>query len=376
MGDSAAVTPVEAYRELARPRGLRPDPGQRLAVEKLQLLHHRLQRYDPRPGGWAGLFRRRRNEPPPQGLYLHGGVGRGKSMLMDLFFQTVSLERRRRAHFHEFMAEVHERLDRRRRLAEGNGGGDLLPEVAREIAEETWLLCFDEFEVRDVADAMILARLFGRLFELGVVLVATSNQAPEQLYQGGLNRPLFLPFIALLQQRLDVLHLDGPTDYRLLGLTGMPVYYAPLGGESDAALDRAFELLTGRVKGTADSIPIKGRLIEVSEQARGVARFAFDELCLRPLGPGDYLAIAERYHTLVVADIPRLGSDQHNEARRLISLIDVLYDRRVRLICSAEAAPEALYPQGKGALSFARSASRLVEMQTAAYLTAPRPRPE
>ncbi|HZD25832.1 MAG TPA: cell division protein ZapE, partial [Alphaproteobacteria bacterium] len=279
---------------------------------------------------------------------------------------------RRRAHFHEFMADVHERLVRRRRLAVGNGGGDPLPQVAQELADEAWLLCFDELEVRDVADAMILGRLFTRLFALGVVLVATSNQAPDALYEGGLNRPLFLPFIALLKERLDVLHLDGPSDYRLLSLAGMPVYYAPLGPESDAALDRAFRRLTGRSKGKTDVIELKGRRIRVAEQAGGVARFGFDELCLRPLGPLDYLAIAKRYHTLIIADIPRLGSDQHNEARRLISLVDVLYDNRVRLICSAEAPPDGLYPQGEGVLAFARTVSRLVEMQSADYLTVAR----
>ena len=370
---SDAPTPIAAYRALLRGGLLAPDPVQELAVEKLQLLHHRLARYDPRPGGWAGLFRRRRNEPPPQGVYLCGAVGRGKSMLMDLFFDTVGLERKRRAHFHEFMQEVHARIGAARRRAGGNGASDALLAVADGIADETWLLCFDEFEVRDIADAMILGRLFTRLFERGTVLVATSNQEPGRLYEGGLNRQLFLPFIALLRERLDVLHLDGPTDYRMLRFAGTPVYHTPLGPESEAALDLAFRRLTDRARGEADEIAVKGRVIRVAEQARGVARFSFEELCLRPLGPVDYLAIAERYHTLLIADMPRLGSDQMNEARRLISLIDVLYDRGVRLVCSAECSPDGIYPQGEGVLAFARTVSRLAEMQSAEYMTAPRP---
>jgi cell division protein ZapE len=368
----SAETPIAAYRAGLRSGALSRDPMQELAVEKLQLLHQRLSRYDPRPGGWSGLFRRRHNEPPPQGLYLHGSVGRGKTMLMDLFYATVGLERKRRAHFHEFMLEVHERLNAARRRDGENGSNDALLAVADEIAAATWLLCFDEFEVRDVADAMILGRLFTRLFELGVVLVATSNQAPERLYEGGLNRQLFLPFIALLQRRLEVLHLDGAQDYRMLGFIGTPVYHTPLGPESEAALDRAFARLTGQARGEADEISVKGRRIRIAEQARGVARFSFEELCLRPLGPIDYLAIVERYHTIVLSDISRLAGDQRNEARRLISLIDVLYDNHVRLVCSAEVSPDGLYPQGEGALAFQRTASRLVEMQSDEYVSTPR----
>jgi cell division protein ZapE len=267
------------------------------------------------------------------------------------------------------MLDVHARIKR----ARAGEGDDPLLEVADGLAEETWLLCFDEFEVRDIADAMILGRLFSRLFELGVVLVATSNQPPDRLYEGGLNRQLFLPFVALLKARLDVLHLDGPRDYRMLGLSGAPVYHTPLGPESEAALDEAFQRLTDRPAGEGDELRVMGRTIRVAEQAQGVARFSFEELCLRSLGPVDYIAIAERYHTLVLSDIPRLGSDQRNEARRLISLIDVLYDRKVRLVCSAETTPEGLYPQGEGALAFARAVSRLNEMRSADYVAAPRP---
>jgi cell division protein ZapE len=279
---------------------------------------------------------------------------------------------KRRAHFHEFMREVHERINRFRRLPEDErDGDDPIPPIAAEIAAEAWLLCFDELEVRDVADAMILGRLFGRLFEEGVVLVATSNQAPDELYAGGINRQLFLPFIALLKERLDVLHLAGLQDYRQLRLAGMSVYHTPLGPASSRALDEAFRRLTDQARGTPDEVPVKGRLIQVAEQARGVARFSFEALCVEPLGPLDYLAIAEHYHTLVVDGIPRLGPERRNEARRLITLIDILYDNRVKLVCAAEAPPAALYGVGEGAAAFKRTASRLTEMQSVDYLVAP-----
>ena len=363
---------MAAYRELIASGEIEADPAQRLAVEKFQLLHSRLERYDPRPAGWAGLFRRRRDDPPPQGLYLFGEVGRGKTMAMDLSFATAPLALKRRAHFHEFMREVHERINRFRQLPDTErDGDDPIPPIAAEIAAEAWLLYFDELEVRDVADAMILGRLFSRLFEEGVVLVATSNQAPDALYAGGINRQLFLPFIELLQQRLDVLQLVGPQDYRQLRLAGMPVYHTPLGPESSAALDQAFRRLTDQARGAPDTVAVKGRRIEVAEQARGVARFDFDALCLAPLGPLDYLAIAERYHTLVVDGIPRLGPEQRNEARRFITLIDILYDNRIKLVCAAEVSPSALYEEGKGQSAFERTASRLAEMRSVDYLVAP-----
>jgi len=367
-------TPVQRYRALRRAGELQADPAQELAIEKLEILHHRLAQYDPGQGqGWLTFLRRRsRREPAPEGLYLYGGVGRGKSMLMDLFFDTVALPHKRRVHFHAFMAEVHGRINRFRRTpAAERNGDDPIPPVARDIAGETWLLCFDEFEVRDVADAMILGRLFTQLFEQGVVVVATSNRPPDELYQGGLNRQLFLPFIELLKQKLDVLCLDGKQDYRLARLKGISVYHTPLDATAAAALDAAFLRLTDQARGEPDAVEVMGRTIPVPEQAKGTARFSFDELCGRPLGANDYLAIAERFHTLILSGIPRLRPEQRNEARRLLLLIDVLYDNRVKLVASAAAPPHDLYAAGDGSFEFERAASRLIEMQSADYIDAP-----
>ncbi len=369
----AAATPIIRYRALLASGEVAPDTRQELAVEKLQLIHHRLQRYDPRPAGWRGLFRRRRNEPPPQGLYLHGGVGRGKTMLMDLFFETAPGERKRRTHFHAFMLEVHARIDAFRKTDPAErDGDDPIPPLAQALAEEAWLLCFDELEVRDIADAMILGRLFTALFEHGVVLVATSNQAADQLYAGGLNRQLFLPVIALLKDRLDILHLDGETDYRLRRLATGAVYHSPLDAAAEAALDAAFHELTEVARGEPAILEVKGRELAVPEQARGVARFHFDDLCARPLGAHDYLTLARSYRTILLAGIPELGPERRNEARRFITLIDILYDNSINLVCSAATGPDAIYPDGEGNIAFHRTASRLIEMQSRDYIEAPR----
>ncbi|MBM3490658.1 MAG: AFG1 family ATPase [Alphaproteobacteria bacterium] len=370
MNDNSANTPLQAYRALRTAGELRADPAQELAAEKLQTLHRRLERYDPTRGpGWQELLRLRRREPPPEGLYIYGDVGRGKSMLMDLFFATAPVTRKRRAHFHAFMAEVHERLNRFRHTAEAERqGNDPIPAVARELAETAWLLFFDEFEVRDIADAMLVGRLFEQLFQLGVVVVATSNRAPDQLYEGGLNRQLFLPFIQQLKQQLDVLHLDGQLDHRMLLFRTLPVYHVPADEAAETALRRTFRGLTDRERGEPAELTVKGRILRVPEAAAGVARFGFAELCEQPLGALDYLALAQAFHTLIVSGIPVLGPESRNAARRLVLLIDVLYDHRLRFICSAAAPPAALYAQGEGAFEFQRTASRLTEMQTSDYL--------
>ncbi len=367
-------SPLERYRALRRQGELDADPAQELAAEKLQMLHHRLAQYDPQQGqGWRQfLFGGSRREPAPEGLYIYGDVGRGKSMLMDLFFDGAPIARKRRVHFHEFMGEVHGRINKFRKTpADERDGDDPLPAIAADIAEATWLLCFDEFEVRDIADAMILGRLFGQMFELGVVVIATSNRAPDELYKNGLNRQLFLPFIETLKQRLDVLCLEGPLDHRLARMKGMPVYHTPLDGAAAANLDAAFLRLTDQAVGEGAEIQVNGRVLAVPQQAKGVARFHFSELCEAALGAHDYLALTRHYHTIVLAGIPVLGPEKRNEARRFVILIDVLYDNGIKLIASGETTVDRIYPAGDGGFEFQRTVSRLVEMQSAAYFDAP-----
>lgn len=379
--DAQALSgPLDGYRRLTEKAVLRHDPAQELAAEKLALLHNRLKTYRSggpgQEGGWRALFRRGR-EPAPQGIYLFGGVGRGKSMLMDLFFETTGFLPKRRVHFHAFMLEVHESIHRWRgmdeseRRAEGMDGDDPIPPVARQIAEKAMLLCFDEFQVSDVADAMILGRLFENLFEQGVVTVITSNRSPDTLYEGGLNRDLFLPFIETIKTRLDVLHLASPNDYRLERIKGMPVYHVPLGRQSERELDQCFSALTDADSGTPVELEVKqGRTLQVPQAAKGVARFAFAELCGKPLGAADYLAIVGAYHTIILSGIPQMGPERRNEAKRFVTLIDTLYDNGVKLICSAQVRPEELYEQGDGTFEFARTASRLIEMQSHDYFEA------
>jgi cell division protein ZapE len=363
--------PLAAYRALRREGDLRHDAGQLLAAEKLQSLHNALRGYRPAGdgGGWkARLGLARRRAEPPQGLYIFGNVGTGKSMLMDLFFQSAPVEHKRRVHFHAFMQEVQERLHAWRQDPANKGKADPLPVIAGELAEEAWLLCFDEFHVVNIADAMILGRLFETLFARGVVVVATSNWPPDRLYEGGLQREHFLPFIALVKERLDVLELDSGVDYRLQRLKDITAYHAPLGPRAEAALDKAFAELTEGAEPAPDRLHYKGRVIPVPLAARGVARFSFAELCEQPLGPGDYLAIAGLFHTLVLSGVPTLSAEKRNEARRFMTLIDALYEHRVKLVVSAAAPPERLYPAGDGAVEFQRTVSRLQEMRSADYI--------
>ena len=372
--DSAAGAPegpLAAYRALRRAGGLRHDVGQQLAAEKLQSLHNALRGYRPsgNGGGWkARLGLARRPAQPPQGLYIFGQVGTGKSMLMDLFFASAPVERKRRVHFHAFMQEVQERLHVWRHDPDNKDKADPLPTIGGELAEEAWLLCFDEFHVTSIADAMILGRLFETFFEHGVVVVATSNWPPDQLYEGGLQRERFLPFIALVKERLDVLELDSGIDYRLQRLKDITTYHAPLGPRAEAALDKAFAELTEGSTPASGSIHFKGRVIAVPLAARGVARFSFADLCEQPLGPGDYLAIAGLYHTVVLSGVPVLSAEKRNEARRFMTLIDALYEHRVKLVVSAAAPPERLVPVGDGAVEFQRTVSRLQEMRSADYI--------
>ena len=359
----------ERYRALLDAGELRPDPDQERAVAVLGRLADEF-RPAPRTAPWARLFGK--PPPPPRGVYLWGGVGRGKSMLMDLAFEAIPAERKRRVHFHEFMLEVHERLRAERSKEEG----DPIPPVAKAIAAEARLLAFDEMVINNSADAMILSRLFSQLLDAGVTVLTTSNRPPGDLYPGGLNRELFLPFIDLLERELDVVPLNGPTDYRLERLGGFPTWYVPNGPESTRALSAAFFRLTDyppedRSNVPSEDIPVPGgRTLHVPKSLKGVAVFSFKRLCGEPRGAADYLAIARRYHSVIVVGIPVMGPDKRNEAARFVTLIDALYEHKMKLLAAADAAPEALYPAGDGAFEFQRTASRLIEMQSQDYLAA------
>ena len=359
-------TLLERYRAMIRSGEIGRDQAQALAVEKLQLLANRLASYaPPAKTDIFSFFTRRRGEVP-NGLYIFGGVGRGKTMLMDLFFATAPFAKKRRVHFHEFMSETHDLIAAARK----SHSGDPVPHVGEKIAREAPLLCFDELQVTDITDAMILGRLFGVLFERGTVIVATSNAAPWDLYRSGLNRDLFLPFVELIGAKMEVMELEAARDYRLDRLSGAPLYFTPLGAEADANIRKLWRALTGRDQGERQTLTVKGRDVEVPEAAMGVARFAFEDLCGKPLGANDYLAIARNYHTLFIENVPILTPARRNEARRFNTLIDALYDQRVGLVISAAAEPDVLYPAGDGADLFQRTASRLMEMRSQAYLRA------
>jgi cell division protein ZapE len=355
---------------------IEPDAAQAKAAEALADLEERLASYKPlRKQGLLGRLFADRDEAPPRGLYIHGEVGRGKTMLMDMFFQQSLVVHKRRAHFHEFMAEVHERIyGFRQNIARGEiADGDVMALTAASIFDEAWLLCFDEFHVTDIADAMILGRLFAKLFELGTVVVATSNVAPEDLYKGGLNRALFLPFIAQISDHMDVLRLEARTDFRLEKLAGVKMWLVPADRSADAALDKAWARMTGRAPCKPRDISIKGRILHVPCSANGVARFSFADICEKPLAASDYLRLAHDYHTIMIDRIPVMDYAERNAAKRFIALIDTLYDNAVKLMASAEADPLSLYvaTEGHEANEFKRTSSRLIEMSSESYLALP-----
>ena len=358
----------DAYAALVADGQLRADPDQRRAAERLNALAAELEAVSPRG---SLLWRMLRKAPvPPRGLYMWGGVGRGKSMLMDLFFGCVRIAAKRRVHFHEFMIEVHQRLAEERKSERG----DPIPPVVAALASDAKLLAFDEMVVNNMADAAILSRLFTGLIDAGVTIVTTSNRPPSDLYKDGLNRQLFLPFIGLIESRLDVMGLNGPVDYRLERLGGGPTWHVPNGPEATAALSDAFFRLTDfppedRAHVPAEDLRVSpGRTLHVPKSLKGVGVFSFRRLCGEARGAPDYLAIARHFHTVILVGIPVLGPDKRNEAARFKVLVDALYEHKVKLIAAADAPAPALYPEGDGAFEFERTVSRLMEMQSADYL--------
>jgi cell division protein ZapE len=371
---------LSRYQSMLADGRLEPDEAQRAIVIGLDRLAERLEahRLARKTSALGWLFGKKQPDAPIRGLYLWGSVGRGKTMLMDLFHEELRVQRKRRAHFHAFMADVHARVHEWRQKAKAGAvkGNDPIEPVADALAGEAWVLAFDEFSVTDIADAMILGRLFKALFERGVVVVATSNVEPSLLYRNGLNRALFEPFIALIEQRMQVLQLDAKHDYRMEKLAGRKVYHTPAGEAERAALDDAFAALgDGRVM--PRKLDIGGRELVVPRASGGVARLNFDDLCAKPLGSLDFLALARAFHTVVLDEVPRLDFARRNEAKRFITLIDILYEHRVKLICSAEAPPDELYRAGQGheMFEFDRTISRLTEMQSESYLALPHGRP-
>jgi cell division protein ZapE len=355
----------QAYAQLLHDNELKPDPAQSRAIAALDRLARALG-----SGGRSilGLFGKRKSGV--DGVYLWGGVGRGKSMLMDLAFQQIDVEPKRRVHFHAFMLQTHQRLKK----ARSDEDGDPIQDVAEIVAGEAKLLCFDEMQVTNPADAMILSRLFDKLLERGVRVIATSNRPPADLYKDGLNRELFLPFIATLETQFDVVEVNGPTDYRLDRLAGVDVWHVPNGPEATDALSRAFFQLTDYAVENRDKVPSEeldvggGRTLHVPKSLKGVAVFSFKRLCGAARGAADYLAIAQRFHTVIIVGIPVMGPDQRNEAARFVTLIDALYEHRVKLLAAADSEPHGLYASGDGSFEFSRTVSRLEEMRSAEYL--------
>jgi cell division protein ZapE len=369
------ATVRQRYDHLVSTGAIERDPAQERIVAALDRLTEEIsvKRLAHKSSALGWLFaRKRETREVVKGLYIHGGVGRGKTMLMDMFFELLPVRRKRRVHFNDFMADVQDRIQKHRQARKDGTvkEDDPIPPVARQLAEQAWVLCFDEFSVTDIADAMVLSRLFSALFANGVVLVATSNVMPENLYRDGLNRQLFLPFIGILERHAQVLALDADKDYRLEKLARTPVYVTPDDAEAKRVLDDAWQTMTRGAPTAATSLALKGRQVVVPAAAGNAARFSFADLCEKPLGARDFLAIAGRFSTVFIDHVPVLGEGKRNEAKRFILLIDTLYDHHTRLVVSAEAAPPELYTARRGneVFEFERTASRLIEMQSRDWL--------
>lgn len=362
------VNVTDQYHALVAAGELRADADQARAIAALAKVQIELEAVPPR-GSTIWRFLRRKPDPA-RGLYLWGGVGRGKSMLMDLFFENVGINRKRRAHFHEFMLDIHARLKAERVKEKG----DPIPPIVAALADEARLLCFDEMVVNNMADAAIMSRLFSGLIAAGVTVLTTSNRHPDDLYKDGLNRQLFLPFIALVKESLDIITLDGPTDYRRDRLGTAQIWLVPNGPAATAALSETFFRMTDYPPEDRAHVPTLemdvggGRMLHVPKALKGVAVFSFKRLCAQARGAADYLAIARRFHTVIMVGIPVLGPHNRNEAARFVTLIDALYEYRVKFLASADAEPDHLYPQGDGRFEFDRTLSRLMEMQSEDYL--------
>jgi len=374
--------PLYAYRAAVRDGSLTADPAQQLAAEKLQSLHMALTNYRPAEGvgSWLSRFGRGGrptsfgwrpgdafDQDPKQGLYMFGQVGRGKSMLMDLFFHHAAVPSKRRVHFHEFMQSIHREIHAWRSTSHA-GSADPIPKLAKSIAHDSWLLCLDELQVTDIGDAMIVGRLFQGLMDEGVVLVITSNRAPDDLYKDGLQRERFLPFIRLISARLDLLQLDASTDYRLGRTQGFKVFHSPLSDGTTVLMNQIFEDLAGAAPIIQDILTVNNRSVPIPKATELIARFEFSDLCSHALGAADYLELARRFPTVMIDNIPILTPDKRDEAKRFVTLIDALYEAKTLFICSAEAPPETLYPEGSGAFEFQRTVSRLMEMQSESYI--------
>lgn len=362
------------YEKLVADHVLKPDPAQAEIVRHFDQLAAQLrEQQQQKPNMLQRLLGQRQTHDAPKGLYVWGEVGRGKTMLMDLFFNHIEVEKKRRVHFHEFMAEVHEAIALFRKQHKGNDRGrrDPIPFVTGPIIDSVKVLCFDEFHVNDITDAMLLSRLFGQLFEAGIVVVATSNVPPEGLYKNGLNRQLFLPFIELVQQKTIVLRLDVDHDYRREKLEEQPIYFFGQDDAARAGLDRVWDNLTGGQVGEAEIIDLQGRRFEVPQQALGVMRIGFKSLCEAPLGSRDYLRLSHHFHTFIIDDVPYLDQARSDAAKRFILLIDTLYDRGCKLAACFAAPLEELSGDDKTAFEFQRTLSRLMEMRSLEYLGAP-----